>query len=147
MDSSVAKEMLSGLPLNRHLGVEVTSVASDGGVCVLPERDELKNHVGTQHAGALFTVGEAASGAVVLGALGERLAYVTPLAKTAKIDFKKPARGPVTATAHILESVEDVIARVERDGKTVFGVGVSLADASGLVVAEMQVDWHLRKNG
>lgn len=147
MDSSVAKEILSGLPLNRHLGIEVTSVSSDRGVCALPERDELKNHVGTQHAGALFTVGEAASGAVVLGALGERLAFITPLAKTAKIDYKKPALGVITATAEILEPVAEVLARVERDGKTVFAVGVSLADASGLVVAQMQVDWHLRKNG
>ncbi len=146
MNPNVAKDILAALPLNRHLGVEVLEVAAERGVCQLPEREELKNHVGTQHAGALFTVGEAASGACVLGALGERLATVTPLAKSATIAYKKPARGPITATARVTEPVEAVLERLGREGKALLDVAVSLEDGAGLLVAEMTVAWHLRTN-
>lgn len=145
-DPAFAKELLQNLPLNRHLGVEVLDATATAGACRLPDREELKNHVGTQHAGALFTVGEAASGACVLGALGENVATVTPLAKKASIEYKKPARGPIVGTASITEPVAAVLDRLAGAGKTTFGVHVVLTDATGLVVAEMDVEWHLRKN-
>ena len=145
-DPAFAKEILANLPLNRHLGIAVEGASGESGTCRLPERDELKNHVGTQHAGALFTVGEAASGACVLGALGERIAAATPLAKKATIEYKKPASGPILATAKLVEPIASVLDRLESAGRTVFDVAVSLTDTSGLVVAEMNVSWHLRKN-
>ena len=36
-------------------------------------RREIHNHIGTVHAGALYTVGESATGAVVLGLFGDKL--------------------------------------------------------------------------
>ena len=39
----------------------------------LPEADNLNNHVGSQHAGALFSAGEAASGGAFVGAFAERM--------------------------------------------------------------------------
>lgn len=146
LDPDVAKEMLGALPLVAHLGVEIAAVGPQGGAAQLPDRDQLKNHLGTQHAGALFTVGEAASGAAVLGAFGEAMGALTPVAKTARIDYKKAARGTITAKAALVEPVEDVAARLEQNGKAVFEVRVALHDEAGLLVAEMQVDWHLRKN-
>jgi len=145
-DPALAKELLQNLPLNRHLGVEVLAVSAAAGSCLLPDREELKNHVGTQHAGALFTVGEAASGACVLGALGEHVATVTPLAKNATIAYKKPARGPIVGAASLKEPIASVLDRLAAEGKTSFGVHVVLTDTAGLVVAEMDVEWHLRKS-
>lgn len=146
IDPEFAKELLGNLPLNRHLGVEVLAASPTSAACKLPDREELKNHVGTQHAGALFTVGEAASGACVLGSLGEHMATVTPLAKRATIEYKKPARGPIVGTATLAEPIAGVLDRLAATGKTTFGVLVSLTDASGLVVAEMNVEWHVRKS-
>ena len=146
LDSDAAKQMLGSLPLVAHLGVEIADVTPRAGSAQLPDREHLKNHMGTQHAGALFTVGEAASGAAVLGAFGEAMGALTPVAKTARIDYKKPARGLITAKASLAEPVEDVMARLDQNGKAVFEVRVALHDATGLLVAEMQVDWHLRKN-
>src|SRR4051812_29816381 len=120
MDATMIKAMLGALPFNRHLGLEIV----DAGVVVLPEGDHLKNHVGTQHAGALFTAGEAASGAAVIGALGDLLGTATPLAKEASIAYKKMARGRITAKASLGEPAEGIRERLARDGKTVFEVGV-----------------------
>ena len=44
--------------------------------------EHLHNHVGSQHAGALFSAGEAASGAAFVGAFAERMGEITPLART-----------------------------------------------------------------
>ena len=63
-----------------------------------PSDDRLHNHVGSQHAGALFSAGEAASGAAFVGAFAERMGEITPLARTAEISYLKLAKGPITAT-------------------------------------------------
>ena len=69
--------MRSGLeqaiPFNRHLGLQVLEVADGRGVVLLPEGDELMNHVGSQHAGGLFSAGEAASGGAFVGAFAEHM--------------------------------------------------------------------------
>ena len=67
------------------------------GACC-PRTDHLHNHVGSQHAGALFSAGEAASGAAFVGAFAERLGDITPLARSAEITYLKLAKGPITAT-------------------------------------------------
>ena len=56
------------------------------------------NHVQSQHAGALFTAGEAASGAAFISAFAERMGDITPLAEKAEIAYLKIARGDITAT-------------------------------------------------
>ena len=57
------------------------------------------NHVQSQHAGALFTAGEAASGGAFVGGFAERMAEITPLAEKAEIQYRKVARGDITARA------------------------------------------------
>ena len=47
--------MTQAVPFAGHLELEITSVGEGEATVRLPERQELKNHVGSQHAGALFT--------------------------------------------------------------------------------------------
>ena len=88
----------AAIPYNRHLGLEVAEVGEGRGVITLPDDDRLHNHVGSQHAGALFSAGEAASGAAFMGAFAEHLGDITPLARSAEISYLKLAKGPITAT-------------------------------------------------
>jgi acyl-coenzyme A thioesterase PaaI-like protein len=74
------------IPFNNHIGLEVAEVGDGRGVVLLPDSEALHNHVGSQHAGALFSAGEAASGAAFVGAFAERMAGITPLARSARID-------------------------------------------------------------
>ena len=90
---AIAQGMTQAVPFAGHLGLEITSVAEGEAVVRLPERAELTNHVGSQHAGALFTVAETASGAAFVGAFAERLGEVTPLARSAEISYEKIAKG------------------------------------------------------
>ena len=133
------------IPFNGHLGLEVIAVSEGSGSVRLPDDPNLLNHVGSQHAGALFTAGEAASGAAFVGAFLERMGEVTPLAKSASIDYRKIAKGPIVATGTLSEAHSALLERLDADGRVEFTIDVSLRDTDDLEVATMTVDWHVRK--
>ena len=91
------------IPFNGHLGLEVVDVGEGSGSVRLPDDERLRNHVGSQHAGGLFSAAEAASGAAFVGAFMERMGEITPLAKSAQISYLKLAKGPILATATLGE--------------------------------------------
>ncbi len=140
----IAKGMSQAVPFVGYLGVEVTSIGEGEATAILPERSELLNHVGSQHAGALFTVAETASGAAFVGAFLERMADVTPLARSAEISYDKIANGTITATARLGVPAEQALATLDADGKVEFPCEVELTDADGAVVAVASVRWHVR---
>lgn len=143
---AIAQGMTQAVPFAGHLGLEITSVGVGEAVVRLPEREELNNHVGSQHAGALFTVAEAASGAAFVGAFAERLAEVTPLARSAEINYEKIARGPIEATARLGVSGDEALATLDAEGRVEFPCEIELADGSGKRVATATVSWHVRLN-
>ncbi|HEY4778124.1 MAG TPA: DUF4442 domain-containing protein [Solirubrobacterales bacterium] len=143
---AIAKGMTQAVPFAGFLGVEVTSLAEGEATALLPERDELKNHVGSQHAGALFSVAETASGAAFVGAFAERMGDVTPLAREAEIAYEKIAKGPIEARATLGMPREEALATLDREGKVEFPCEVVLSDADGNRVATATVGWHVRLN-
>jgi uncharacterized protein (TIGR00369 family) len=143
---AIAQGMTQAVPFAGHLGLEITSVAEGKSVVVLPERQELTNHVGSQHAGALFTVAETASGAAFVGAFAERLGEVTPLARSAEISYEKIAKGPIEASATLGVPAAEALATLDAEGKVEFPCEVKLADGSGTQVATATVHWHVRLN-
>jgi acyl-coenzyme A thioesterase PaaI-like protein len=146
-DYDAMRDALQGaIPFNGHLGLEVAEVADGRGVVRLPDEDNLHNHVGSQHAAGLFAAGEAASGAAFMGAFAEHLAGLTPLARSAEIDYRKLAKGTITATATLGEEVDALLSKLDSDGKVEFPVAIEMADDDGQVVAGMTVNWHVRKN-
>jgi acyl-coenzyme A thioesterase PaaI-like protein len=134
------------IPFNGHVGLEVVDVAEGSGSVRLPDDERLRNHVGSQHAGGLFSAAEAASGAAFVGAFLERMGEITPLAKSAQIDYLKLAKGPILATATLGEDKASLLERLDADGRVEFPVSVSLTDADGTEVATVTVDWHVRRN-
>ena len=142
----IAKGMTQAVPFAGHLGLEITQIAEGEAVVSLPERPELTNHVQSQHAGALFTVAETASGAAFVGAFAERLGDVTPLARNAEISYEKIANGPIEARAKLGVPAAEALAILDADGKVVFPCEIELTDASGDRVATATVHWHVRLN-
>ena len=134
------------IPFNTHVGLEVVELGPGRGVIRLPDRAELRNHVGSQHAGALFAAGEAASGGAFVGAFAERLGDITPLAESAEISYRRIARGAITATGRLGTDADELLARLDDEGTVRFTVDVDLANAAGDTVAEMCVRWHVRSN-
>ena len=135
------------VPFNGHLGLEIDEVGQGVGVVRLPDRSELRNHVGSQHAGALFAAGEAASGAAFVGAFAERLEGITPLVRDARIVYKAVAQGTITARGTLSDEASELIAGLDEDGAVDFDVEVDLTNAHGDTVAEMTVTWNVRASG
>jgi acyl-coenzyme A thioesterase PaaI-like protein len=138
--------MTQAVPFAGYLDLNITSVVAGEAVVVLPERAELTNHVGSQHAGALFTVAEAASGAAFVGAFAERMGEVTPLARSAEISYEKIAKGPIEARARLAMPAEEALATLDSEGKVVFPCEIELVDGEGTRVATATVQWHVRLN-
>jgi acyl-coenzyme A thioesterase PaaI-like protein len=143
---AVRAGLQEAIPFNKHIGLEVVEVADGRGVVRLPDSESLHNHVGSQHAGALFSAGEAASGAAFVGAFAAHMGGITPLARHAAISYTKLAKGPITATGTLSAERSALLDQLEADGKVEFKVNVDLTNADGAGVATMSVDWHLRRN-
>jgi uncharacterized protein (TIGR00369 family) len=143
---AIAQGMTRAVPFAGHLGLEITSVGEGRATVRLPDGDELMNHVGSQHAGALFTVAETASGAAFVGAFAERMGDVTPLACSAEISFEKIAKGLIDANATLGVDKAEALATLDADGKVVFPCEVELDDSDGNRVASATVHWHVRLN-
>jgi acyl-coenzyme A thioesterase PaaI-like protein len=141
---AIAKGMSMAVPFAGYLGVEITGMAEGESTVLLPERQELTNHVGSQHAGALFTAAETASGAAFVGAFAERMGDVTPLARSAEISYEKIANGPIQAAAKLGVDPAEALATLDSDGKVEFPCQVVLTDESGTQVATATVHWHVR---
>ncbi|MFI2665627.1 DUF4442 domain-containing protein [Micromonospora carbonacea] len=145
----VAAGMLEAVPFARTLGVEFVEVAPEaaGGVRAvvrLPDSPANHNHVGGPHAGALFALGETASGAVVLAAFGQLLDRVVPLAVRAEIAYRKVATGPVLATARLGRPAPEVLAELEAGQRPEFPVDVEIGTEDGTPTSAMTVVWTLR---
>ena len=141
---AVAKGMTLAVPFIGHLNLEITHIEPGEATVVLPERPELTNHVGSQHAGALFTVAEAASGAAFVGAFAERMGDVTPLARDAEIHYEKIANGPIEARGKLGMAQDEALAKLDADGKVEFPCEIVLTDREGNQVATATVAWHVR---
>src|SRR5207237_8819380 len=119
---------------------------ADGGVrpvVRLPASPATHNHVGGPHAGAMFTLGETASGAVVLAAFSAVLDRAVPLAVRAEMAYKKVAMGPVLATARLGRPPAEVLAELDAGSRPEFPVQVEVGTEDGTVTSVLTVVWTL----
>ncbi|GAA3294332.1 DUF4442 domain-containing protein [Dactylosporangium vinaceum] len=148
---AVAANLIAAVPFARTLGIEITDLDLDGdrvrAVATLPDEERLHNHVAGPHAGALFALGETASGAVVMGAFGPYLNLGTPLAVRSDIAYAKLARGPVRAAATLGRPVADVVAELTAGERPEFPVHIEITRADGAVTTTMTVVWTIRPHG
>jgi uncharacterized protein (TIGR00369 family) len=137
----------ASVPMVATLELEFVELDHARAVLRLPDNAPFRNHLGSPHAGAMFTLAESASGALVLANYGDLLADVTPLAVEATIRYLKVARGPVTATATMGSHVDSVLSTLRAGGRPEFHVEVELSTGEGddrLVTGAMTVLWTLK---
>ena len=135
------------VPFVKTLRLEYLELSEGRAVLRLSDAPEFHNHVGGPHAGAIFTLAESASGAVVIGSFEDLLPTVTPLAASAEIAYTKLQKGPVTAEALLGRPAAEVRAELDETGKTVqFPVTVQMRDEDGNDTSRMTISWALRPN-
>ncbi len=142
-----AGEMVAAtVPMVRTLNLEFLESTAERAVVRLPDQTDFHNHVGGPHAGAMFTLAESASGAIVIAAFGDQLTRAVPLAVKAEIGYQKLAMGDVTATATLGRPAAEVVAELDEGKRPEFPVSIRIQRADGAVTGEMTVVWTLRPN-
>lgn len=141
----IKAHMVRAIPFASHVGIDLIQIGDGSCTAEMDHRPETSNHIQSQHAGAMFTLGEAASGGALGGALAPILLEVRPVAAGAQIAYVKIAKGRLTATAHTSEPGADLLATLREVGKVAFVVTVDITDSEGDRVATMTVNWHVKK--
>ena len=133
------------VPFVGTLGITYDHLDDTRAVCGLRDEKAFHNHVGGLHAGAMFTLAETASGALVLACFEDLVqSGTTPLAASASISYSRLALGAVTATATLGRPAGQVREELAETGRTVqFPVEVVLATDDG-ETGRMTISWALR---
>lgn len=131
------------VPFAAHVGVTLEEIGEGRATATLEQNHNTSNHIATMHAGALFTLAEAASGAAMAGMFLERLAALRPVAAGSTIAYSRPAKGTITAQAAVEGEKAALFAALDTEGKVRFPVTICMEDTAGREVARMSVDWHL----
>jgi len=139
----IKQQMMDTLPMVRLLGIRIDSIGSGISEVSMPDDARLHNHLGTPHAGALFTLAETASGAAMAGGFAELIADMRPVAKESRIQYQKLAKGATRASGRVPGELAALKAQLAADGKVAFPVNVDIFDEHGTLAAQVQVDWYL----
>jgi uncharacterized protein (TIGR00369 family) len=141
----IKAQMGSAVPFAKHAGIELKELSPTVGIARLLQRHEVSNHVGTMHAGALFSLAETASGAVMAGIFAQNIMNIRPVVSEARITYLKSARGDITATATTALTAEALQAQLDEAGHVVFDVMVNLTDENAVNVAKFSATWNVKK--
>ncbi len=134
------------VPMVATLGMEFVDLDQSRAAMRLPDQEDFHNHVGGPHAGAIFSLAESASGALIMANFGDRLDQATPLAVESTIRYRALAKGDITATAVMSRTRGQILSELDSGQRPEFAVDVEVVDANGKVTSEMTIIWTLKPN-
>lgn len=140
----VRKQMGRSVPFARSLGITVDALEKGQAGTSVTEAPDLLNHVGTFHAGVLFTTCEAASGAALAGALLPVIMQTRFVVREARISYLKPAKGMLSAQATLVDDADVVLGDLRQLGRAEVAVDVCARSADGTIVARASFHWNLK---
>jgi uncharacterized protein (TIGR00369 family) len=141
----IRDNLSSAVPFASHVGVILNVVEDGSAQAELPEQPSTLNHLGTAHAGAMYTLAETASGAAMAGIFAEQIFDVRPIVKTAKMTYLKVGRGNLTAHATSREPGSSLRTDLESQARIDFVVDVAVTNADGAEVAQFEAEWVVSK--
>ncbi|MES2315971.1 MAG: PaaI family thioesterase [Pseudomonadota bacterium] len=139
----IKQQMMETLPFVQLLGIKIDEIGAGTSRVSMPFESKLANHLGTPHAGALFTLAETASGAAMAGGFADLIMGLRPVAKESRIQYQKVAKGATRAEGRVPGDIAALKATLKADGKVAFPVEVDIFDEAGTLAAQVQVDWYL----
>jgi len=136
-------QFAAAVPFARHAGVEIVEIGDGFARTQLTQTEQLSNHIGSLHAGAIFTLAETASGAAMLGAFAEMATTIRPLAIEAKISYLKLGRGTIQAQARTVMAGAELREQLRSSGLAAFEINVDVQDERERVIAKVSVQWRV----
>ncbi len=125
------------VPFSKTVGIE-------GGV--LENHHDVQNHMGSMHAGAQFTLAEAASGNYLSSLFHDKEGTYIALLRDASIKYKKQAFSQLKSEAFVSDSALDkFITSYELKGRGTIIAEVKLVDTDGDVTCVGSFKWFVQK--
>lgn len=139
--SNILEEMV---PFIKKVGIKVKHIAPREATCTLPADPSNMNHIGTFHAGAIFTLAETAGGAIMIASFD--MTKYRLVIRSAEINYKKPSSTELSCSISMPEAeVSRVLAEVDTKGKIDLPVKMALTDSAGTVIAEVTAIYNIKK--
>ena len=130
------------IPFVKHLGI----LQQDDRLW-LPPDTVLQNHIGTFHAGVIYTLAETASGMALTRDFPKLAGNVTALLRSSEIRYKSPVKTTLYATAQIDKTeAETFLHRLEKRGRASIRVQVVVQDVKNSTVMEGIFGWFVTTN-
>ena len=136
-------QFAAAVPFARHAGDENVEIGDGIARTQLTQTEQLSDHIGSLHAGAIFTLAETASGAAMLGAFAEMATAIRPLATEAKISYLKLGRGTIQAQARTVMAGAELREQLRSSGLAAFEINVDVQDERERVIAKVSVQWRV----
>lgn len=130
------------VPFSSYIGIERTA---DQQHLQLPFHGHVRNHLGTFHAGAQFSLMETASGEFLQQQFPDLAGKVTPVLRKAEVKYRHAATSDLTAVANV---EDEVLVKFERQfrqkGRALILITVELTDLTGQQTATGQYEWFIQ---
>lgn len=132
------------IPFNKYIGI--SHLKERDNKLTLIFKDNLKNHLGTFHASAQFSLAEACSGKILQTLFPHLLDSVVPVLRKTETKFKKAAQSNIIAKATVTEgSKEKFENQFQKKGRAVIPVMVDIIDENENITMSGIFEWFIQK--
>ena len=131
--------MIENIEFVKHLGIK-----QEGNSLTLEPKEELLNHLGSIHAGALFTLAESQSGLTLIEQFGK--ANVKALLRSSNIKYKAEAKSQLRATGYIkAKDIEKFNTQLNKKARALIDVAVEILDTEQKSVLTATFSWFIQR--
>jgi acyl-coenzyme A thioesterase PaaI-like protein len=112
---------------------------------MLSDKEKYKNHLGTIHASAQFSLAEATSGYFLLKEFQE-IKNIIPVVRKVEVKYKKPAQGKLFSKAELKENEEEIIKELFDKQRVLITVKVGILDSKSNITMVADFEWFIALN-
>ena len=134
------------VPMVGTLSLEFLKLDETTAVVRLPDQPEYHNHIGGPHAGAMFTLGESASGALGAGQFRRSSGARDTTGGRGQHRLQEGGDGAGRGNGGADQAGAEILAEVESGTRPEFRVDITIATDEGTVTGQMYVVWTLKLN-
>jgi len=132
---------ISKIPFIKHLDIKNSSTSN----LTIQNSKNLHNHLGSLHAGALYTLAETQSAIFLQSKFPDLKDSIIPLLREGTIKYKKQALSKITAYANTSEEdIEKFFKLFKKKGRGSIKVSVELIDEEDELCAVASFVWFIQ---
>ncbi|MBT4288141.1 MAG: DUF4442 domain-containing protein [Deltaproteobacteria bacterium] len=134
---------ITKIPFNKF--IKISNSNNEENSLTLLFENNLKNHLGTFHAGAQFVLAEACSGHTLQLLFSDLSDKVVPVLRKSATKFKKTARSDIRAKAMVAETAKFKFEQqLQKKGRATISVEVDVYDIDNIVTMSGTFEWFIQ---